>query len=157
MTCHLSHRMEKVSTSNIFWEWSMSTQDTRRVRWQALASTPLRSNHSLVKQYLFICTLLIIFQSRLFQFCISRARGSRVHNRACSDLFRHGDVRQHKERQEDQVWCPDQPDWRHHGTSDRVLDNQWCGDCCLSLQVHHGASFQEASQGWTWKVRTIQG
>ena len=52
------------------------------------------------------------------------------------DLLRHGDLWQHRERQEDQDRGPVESHWRHNGTPEWFLHHQWGGDCLFPFQVN---------------------
>ena len=58
-----------------------------------------------------------------------------LYSPAGADLLQHGDLRQHRERQEDQDGGPSESYWRHHGTPHWLLHHQWGRDRLLSHQV----------------------
>ena len=62
-------------------------------------------------------------------------RSSQFISRACPHILWHGLLRRDCERQEDQVWGPAEPDWRHNGTSHWILGHQWCWDSILCHEV----------------------
>ena len=77
-------------------------------------------------------SILGSFYLKLFSFS---PRPAQFISWACAHIVWHSVLRRDSERQEDQVWRPAELDWRHHGTSHRILNHQWGWDSILCHKV----------------------
>ena len=109
--------------SKLVKEYTKFKKDNLRI----LKFNPLRKSSFFGELWMFLFLSNLSYELRW--------RGFGIFFETSADLLRHGHLRRHRERQEDQVQRPTESDWRHHGAPHWVLHHQWHWNCFIRFQM----------------------